>query len=144
MQTPFWIPITASIIGALVGAFLGFVWQTKRDKKANKKNVLAVLMAHRAVGSYELEWIKALNVIDVYFYDNKAVRELCHKYFAYTKPPYFEKGQHVDVLFQLIVEMAKDIGYTDLKHSDINDFYAPEALKTHYPQGPYNSEPEKP
>lgn len=136
-----WIPIIASIMGAGVGAFLGFLWQTKKEKKTNKKYILATLMAYRGVGAAEHDWIKALNMVDIYFYDNKKVRDLLHDYFKHLYRPLYDTGAHARILLQLLREMALDVGYTDLKESDIIDYYFPEELKRIYPTGPDKSAP---
>jgi hypothetical protein len=134
MNTPEIVTLIAAILGAAVGAFLGFVWQTKNDKKKDKKTILATIMAYRGVGAAEHDWVKALNMVDVIFYDNKKVRTLLHDYFKHLYRPLFDTGQHGKILLDLIHEMVKDIGYKDLTQTDIMDFYFPEALGQLYPK----------
>lgn len=126
-------PIIATVIGASLGAFLGFIWQTKRDKKLHKISILATIMAYRGVGSAEHDWVKALNMVDLIFYDNKKVRLLLHDYFKHLYRPLFETGQHGKILLDLIHEMIKDIGYKDITQTDIMDFYFPETIGKMYP-----------
>jgi hypothetical protein len=113
------------ILATAIGAFLGFIYQSKSEKKRDKKNILVVLMAYRGLKAREDDFVKALNIVDVYFHDNKKVRELLHDYFKHLYPPYFENGHHERILHALILAMAKDIGYTDIVESDINDYYFP-------------------
>lgn len=127
------IPIAASVLGAIVGSFIGFLWQTRNDRRKEKKKVLSTLMAYRGIGAAEHEWVKALNMIDVVFYSNKKVRILLHDYFKHLYRPLFDTGQHGKILLDLIHEMIKDIGYKRIKQTDIMDFYFPEALGQRYP-----------
>jgi hypothetical protein len=90
-------------------------------------------MMYRNVGANELDWIKALNVVDLVFHKDKKVKELYHKFIAYTLPDMFPTKQYVDVFYQMLEEMAKCSGHKNLRGTDIRDFYAPEALLLHYP-----------
>lgn len=119
------IPIVASILGALLGAFLGFLWQTRAEKSRNKKNILGIIMAYRGLLAEEDEFVRALNLVDLYFYDNKEVRLLVHDYFKHLYSPLYETGHHARILLSLILAMAKDVGYGDLQANDITDFYFP-------------------
>lgn len=136
-----WVPICAAVIGAALGSFLGFIWQSKKDKKTNKKTILATLMAYRGVGAAEHDWIKALNMIDIYFYGNEKVIHLRREYFKHLYRPLYDTGAHARILLDLLSEMAKDIGYRNLKQSDITDYYFPEELHKLYPTGPDKSAP---
>lgn len=82
-------------------------------------------MAYRGLLSREDDFVKALNMIDIYYYDNKNVRLLCHDYFKHLYSPLFETGHHNRILLSLILAMAKDVGYTKLNANDITDFYLP-------------------
>lgn len=114
------------IMAAATGAFLGFIWQSKNDKNKDKKQLLGILMAYRGLTAREDDFVKALNMIDVFFYDSKEVRNILHDYFKHLYKPLYETGHHNRILLQLILAMAKNIGYTDLKESDITDYYYPE------------------
>ncbi len=83
-------------------------------------------MAHRHTGASEDEFVKALNLIDIIFHNNKKVKELLHKYLDVTRGDLFTVGERVNVFFELLLEMGKDIGYKNLTRSDVNDFYSPE------------------
>ena len=125
------IPILATIIGA----FFGFIYQNKSEKNRDKKSLLAVLMASRGLLSREDDFVKTLNMIDIYFYDNKKVRVLCHDYFKHLYSPLFETGHHTRILLSLILAMAKDIGYTNLESNDITDFYFPARYNQQHIEG---------
>ena len=120
------------IIAALIGAFLGFVYNTKSEKKRDKKNILAVLMAYRGVKAHEDDFVKALNMVDIYYYDSKKVRRICHEYFYSLDSPIFETGQHSRILRSLILAMAIECGYKEIRESDIDHYYLPQIYIQRY------------
>lgn len=124
------ITILASFAAALIGAVAAFWFQNKAEKKREKKQILAVLMAYRGLQAREDDFVKAVNMVDVFFYDSEEVRRLCHEYFKHLYRPLFDTGHHERLLYDLIVAMAKDVGYKNLTHSDITDYYLPERYFT--------------
>ena len=111
------------LIAAFIGAVCAFTYNIRLQKHNDKKLVLATLMAFRFAGVYEVEFVKALNMVDIVFYDNKKVRELLHKYYTYYSNSIYSGGHRVDTIFEMMFEMGKDIGYKELKQSDIKDFF---------------------
>jgi hypothetical protein len=134
-MTQLWIPIIASVVSATLGALLAYLWTTRNDRRKDKKQILNALMAHRGVTVRDENWTRALNLIDLTFYDNKKIKELRVKYFSSLRPPTFDTGDHNKILLDLIFEMAKDIGYSSLKQTDIMDYYYPQLYE---PQPPLN------
>jgi len=142
----------ATIGGAIIGSFLGFLWQMKSEKRKMKINVFQTLMAYRGVGAIEPDWIKCLNIIDVVFYGNKKIKTLRKDYFTHLYEPLYSTRQHEKILLDLLFEIAKDIGYKSLTQSDILDYYGPKLLRTIYnlpndrdelpPTAPGNATPE--
>jgi hypothetical protein len=126
------------LVSAILGVVLALWYQYKTDKKKDKKQILAVLLAHRGVYAREPDFVKAVNLIDIYFYDNKEVRRLGHSYISKLAPPDFESGEHLKILLDLILEMAKDIGYADLKQSDIINYYYPQFYEPILKEGEEN------
>jgi len=120
------ITIISSFAAALIGAVAAFWFQNRAEKKREKKQILAVLMAYRGLQAREDDFVKAVNMIDIFYYDSKPVRTLCHEYFKHLYRPLFDTGHHERLLFDLIVAMAKDVGYKNLTHSDMTDYYLPE------------------
>ncbi|MFP5079492.1 DUF6680 family protein [Pedobacter sp. JCM 36344] len=133
--------ILATLIASGIGAFLGFIYQKISENKRDKKNILAILMAYRGIKAYEDDFVKALNMIDVYFYDSSSVRKLCHQYFDSLDVPIFATGQHERILRALILAMAKDCGYSGIVESDIAHYYLPEAYIQRYGGKPDKTEP---
>ena len=125
--------IFVPLFSACLGAILAFRYQRTIEIKRDKRLIIQTLMRYRNVLANELEWIKALNVIDIIFCNDKKVIELYHTFLAQTQHPIFENKQFVETYYQLIFQMAQCSDYKNLTLQDIRDFYSPEALKFHYP-----------
>lgn len=136
--------IAMPLLAAFVGAVLAFRYQRTMELKRDKRLVIQTLMIYRNVGANELDWIKALNAIDVVFNKDKKVRELFHTFLAQTRPPLFQNGQWIETFYQLVFEMARCSDYKSLTMHEIRDFYSPEALMQHYPNRNVGSEPSPP
>jgi len=89
-------------------------------------------MAYRTVGAVEIDWVKALNMIDIVFHDNKEIKRLLRSYMFHTDVSRYFTGHHQTVLVELLVEIGKVCGYTELTESDIRDGYNPKALRHIY------------
>lgn len=135
------LPVLIPIVAAVAGAFMGSVWQKLNEKRKDKKQILSIIMMYRGLTAREDDFIKAINVIDIYFSGNKEVIDLLRKYLSHLTRPLYETGEHSRILLDLILAMAKDLGYTNLKATDIMDHYFPEKyslaipLKTEAPEG---------
>jgi hypothetical protein len=101
-------------------------------------------MMYRNVGAHELDWVKALNVIDIVFHKDKEVIVLFRTFLAQTRPPFFENRQYVETFYSMVFQMAQCSDYKSLTVADIRDFYSPEALAQHYPNRNVISEPSPP
>lgn len=134
--------ILIPVIAAFVGALLAFRYQHRIELKREKRYVLQTLMMYRNVGADELDWIKALNAIDLVYINHKRVIELYHKFIAYTQPDMFATRQYIDVFYDLIYEMGQCSGHKKLTLAYIRDFYAPEALNLHYPSRNARTDPK--
>lgn len=126
------IPLIAAFVGAVIGAIMAFRYQRKMEIQRDKRGLMQMLMAYRSVGAVEIDWIKALNMIDIVFHDNKEVKELLRSYMYHTDQKRFNNGEHERVLVQLLYKMGQSSGYTDLKESDIRDAYNPIAINHIY------------
>ncbi|MGG9972754.1 DUF6680 family protein [Ferruginibacter sp. SUN002] len=134
--------IIVPLIAAGIGAILAFRYQNTLELKREKRQILQVLMMYRNAGANELDWIKALNAVDVVFHDEKNIRALLHTFFSQTEKHIIQNQQYWQTYNQMLLEMARSIGYKDVTLQDIRDFYAPEALKWHYPLKSEQTEPK--
>ncbi|GAB2809890.1 DUF6680 family protein [Ferruginibacter profundus] len=126
------IPLAAACIGAVIGAIMAFRYQRKMELQRDKRGIMQLIMAYRSVGAVEIDWIKALNMIDIVFHNNKKVKALLRKYMYYTEEIRFNTGEHKAVLTELIYEMGQSSGYNDLTEADIRDAYNPIAISHIY------------
>lgn len=141
MQLLFWRKLLSLWWLHLPGLLLAFIYQKRLQTKQDKKYIIATLMAYRFAGPDEVDFVKALNMVDIVFHSNKKVRDLLHKYFEYTGSNIYSGGHRVTTFFEMLLEMGRDIGYKDLKHSDLRNFYTPNWKPTQEP--PETDKPEK-
>lgn len=131
--TDFFEKVLIPLVAAGIGAVLAFRYQNHLELKRDKRHIIQALMMYRNVGANELDFIKALNAVDIVFHDNKKVRTLLHTYFDQLVEPYFHNYQWRDTFFEMLYEMAQSSGYSNLTKDDIRNYYSPRALDWHYP-----------
>jgi len=101
------IPIASASGGAIVGAMAAFRFQYRIELRRERRAVIQNLMMYRNVGAHELDWIKAINVIDVVFHGEPQVIELYHTFLAQLRTPLFENRQWLETYYQLVHAMAQ-------------------------------------
>jgi hypothetical protein len=109
------------------------IWvQSWKEKRQQKRYIFASLMStrHQVISD---EIVRALNMIDVVFYDKKKIRELWHEYYdmlhneGLNNPLGWE--QRNTKKLELITEMAKEVGFSkEITHIDVNRVYSPVGL----------------
>ena len=108
--------------------FVGIQFQNRKSKKDAKLKLFLTLMANRKTTTINKEWVDSLNQIDVVFQDNKKIRASWLAFFdsLHPKSQHFENKNsfHLD----LLSEIANDLGYKDLKQTEIDRFYNPQAF----------------
>ena len=122
------INIAAIIIGPISAVWITLWWQQRKEKRDAKRRLFTTLMAHRRKIPPPIEWVNALNVIDVIFADVPEVVQLWHKYYEHlANPPAnqnFETREHTYIL--LLSAMARSLGYKRLEQTDIDKYYTPQ------------------
>jgi hypothetical protein len=142
MQTKDWCYLIATIVSPIVaavgGAWLAIFWQGRKQKLDAKERLFLTLMALRQSKPPAIEWVNALNTIDVVFVKDKPVLDLWHRYYEMlANPPVNQNFEIRDHLYlDLLSEMALAIGYK-MKITDIAKFYSPQA---HVDQMLHNAE----
>jgi hypothetical protein len=136
--------IVVPLLAACIGAIIAFRYQRTTELKRDKRLIIQTLMVYRNVGAHELDWIKALNAVDIVFNKDKKVRELYHTLLAQLRPPLFANKQWIETFYQLVFEMARCSEYKHLTMHDIRDYYSPNALDIHYPNMNVITEPSAP
>lgn len=119
------ITVTATPIIVWV---LGMKYQKRKAKNDAKMEVFLTLMANRRVDPISKEWVDSLNVIDVVFQDDANVRQAWKNYFEslHEKSPHYGSGNTFKI--SLLSEMAKSLGYKDLKQTEIDSTYYPQVF----------------
>ena len=106
--------------------FMGIKFQDRAAKRKAKEDLFLTLMANRRKSPPSEAKVDALNQIDIIFQDNKSVRLAWRAYFdsLHQKSQHFENQNsfHLD----LLSEIAKDLGYKDLKQTELDRVYTPQ------------------
>lgn len=120
------------LVSAVIGAILAFWYQRKMEIRRDRRNLMQALMSYRTVGAIEIDWVRCLNMIDAVFHDNKEVKRLFRSYMYHTDTSRYANGHHQEVLVQLLIQMGKACGYTQITETDIRDGYNPISLRHIY------------
>jgi hypothetical protein len=132
-----WITIAALVLGPVLAVVTQLWWKHHKLKRDQKLYVFGTLMTLRG-GTVTQDYVKALNFIDVVFYKTAAVRTkwknvLTHlSADGYTAQPILPATieRTRDLTAELLVEMAKDLGFDyDFTHIKENAYY-PQVLVT--------------
>jgi hypothetical protein len=132
-----WITIAAIILGPIFAVVTQLWWQHHKQKRDQKLWVFGTLMTLRG-SSLTQDFVKALNFIDVVFYENQTVRTKWKNLLTHLSSDAY-KGEQIsqgtlehtrDLQAELLVEMAKDLGFGyDFTHIKERAYY-PQALVT--------------
>lgn len=120
---------TAIFLATLFGPIIAVIitlWHQERSKRRDMEQRLFVtLMAHRKSFPPPVEWVNALNLIDVVFFDRRKVLTAWRDLYDYfhVKPMDLRQLNHKSVA--LLTEIAKELGYKNLQQIDIDKFYSP-------------------
>lgn len=123
------IMITTALISGLLATVITLIWQRIAERKDRKIKIFETLMAYRYMISSE-ESVKALNSIDIIFYDNPNVRKAYAAFLDETdKDP--EKNPNVNIedkQLKLLEEMSNVLRYKNLQWDTIKRYYYPIGL----------------
>jgi hypothetical protein len=119
-----WVTGLAIFLGPLLGVIFTFWFQSRKDRSTEKHRLFLNLMGERKGLFISQQMAQALNTIDVVFADNTNVTNLWHKYYALLAQPPGEERDHVWI--ELLTAMAADLGYSNLKQTDLIKFYIPQ------------------
>ena len=74
------------------------------------------------------EWMKSLNLIDTIFHQHPIILKLWHEYYDMLHMQNRNYETENRKLLDLLLEIAKYLGYKSLKQTDIDSFYMPIGL----------------
>lgn len=120
------INIIALFSGPILAVVITLIYQSQKEKRAVKVQLFTTLMAHRKTLS--VEWVNALNLVDVVFSEHAKVVALWHEYYALLhveSPEQYRTREKTCT--NLLAEMGKVLGYKNLQQVDIDKFYTPVA-----------------
>lgn len=122
------INLIAIIVGPVFAVGITLWWQGRKEQREAKCRLFLTLMAHRRAFPSAVDWVNALNVIDVVFAEHPQVVQLWHEYYAgLVNPPAnqnFQQREHTYLL--MLSAMARSLGYRRLEQTDIDKFYSPQ------------------
>lgn len=123
------VMVAAVLIGPVIAVLITLWWQRRKESHDSKKRLFLTLMVHRRANPPAIEWVNALNVIDVVFSEHHQVVELWHRYYeSLSNPPAnknYEQREHTYLL--MLSAMARSLGYKRLEQTDIDKYYTPQA-----------------
>lgn len=120
-----WITGLAIFLGPLAGVIFTIWFQHRKERLDTRQELFLDLMAERkAALGVSPNVARALNKIDVVFAESSKVKTLWHEYYALLQQPPGELRNHK--WLELLVEMAKELGYTKLSQTDLDKFYLPQ------------------
>ena len=129
MDTKDWLFLLAAVLSPVLAAWLTLFWQNRKQQRDAKERLFLTLMAHRRAFPPTIEWVNALNVIDVVFSEQHQVVELWHRYYEYlhqnSQNDNYQQREHTYLL--MLSAMARELGYRRLEQTDIDKFYSPQA-----------------
>ena len=124
------VTVIALIAGPVIAVSITLWYQRRSEKRSAKERLFSVLMAHRRSNPPTLEWVQALNLIDVIFQNHSSVLTKWRELYDLMNHPatQINWGQVGHVRIELLSEMAAALGYQRLRQTDIDRFYYPQLL----------------
>lgn len=125
--------VISAILSGLLGVVVTLCVQKKALKRAEKKAIFKTLMENRFIYGPSYEKTRALNAIDVTFYDSKEVLVAWGALYEYYSESMdnFEPTKSQDRMIKLLQTMAHDLGYKKLDWTTIKNPYIPVGINTH-------------
>lgn len=119
--------IITSLLSGLLATVVTIVWQQRSKVAVQKLNIFKTLMTYR-FQIVAKENVIALNAIDVFFYDDKAVRLAYREFLSETEKKPEVDANIEDRYLKLLEEIAKAVGLSRIKWDEIKRFYYPTGL----------------
>ena len=122
-----WVTGLAILLGPLAGVIFTLWFQARKEKNDAKNRLFLILMAHRKSNPPTFDLVNGLNLIDAVFSKNQSVVLLWHQYYDLLSQErvnwHLAEAKYLD----LLSEMAKVLGYSELSQTSIARFYSPVA-----------------
>ncbi|MBI4763755.1 MAG: hypothetical protein HY787_04030 [Deltaproteobacteria bacterium] len=126
------VNILAVLLSPLIALLVTVHLQNRKQKRAHKLWIFNTLIATRHSPLIEAN-VRALNMIDVAFYDRPKVRELWHDYFDMLSNEGLDNElgwkQRQKKNLEMITEIGRVLGYGKaITHLDVDRVYYPKGL----------------
>ena len=108
------INIIAVIVAPIAAVLIGQLLQNRAEKRRDKMELFKTLMMSR--NGWNIESVRALNILDIVFSDDKSVRSAWEKYYdklCIENPSETELKKIQDAQYTLLETMAVSLGYKD-------------------------------
>lgn len=119
------VEIIAILLSPLLAWMVTILYQNRAEKRKAKRDLFMVLMAKRKTNPPPIEFVDALNKIDVVFQENKNVRAAAKSYLDSLYEHSILQGTSNSYLLDMLSEMANVLGYKNLRQTEIDRFYSP-------------------
>jgi hypothetical protein len=119
--------IVSSVLSGILATVITLAWQNKSEKVKMKREIFTTLMAYR-FNIANAESVKALNCVQVVFYNNEDVRNAWKKFKTVADTVPFIQQNLIDAHISLLEEIAKDLKYNNINWTEIKSSYYPEAI----------------
>ena len=120
-----WVTGLAIFLGPLAGVIFTLWFQARKDKADAKNRLFLVLMAHRKSNPPTFDLVNGLNLIDAVFAKDRKIVELWHQYYDLLSQDrvngHLAEAKYLD----LLSEMARVLGYSEMSQTAIARFYSP-------------------
>lgn len=121
-----WIEITAIITGPISAVAITLWYNSYREKRQQKVNLFLTLIATRKTNPIPERFVDSLNMIDVVFHNKKEIIKQWKRVFESLHNDPFQVETYDKRMLDLLDAMAKELGYSGIKQTDLSDFYAPQ------------------
>jgi hypothetical protein len=127
-----WIAIASIFNGPMIAIFISIWYQNRKEKKESKLNCFLTLLSYRGYHPIPYQSVIALNQTNVLFSDDSDTLSAWSKYYnsLNQNPP---NQMTVDSNFlDLLDSMAKNLGYKNLKQTQLGKYYSPQQYADNY------------
>jgi len=119
--------VVSMLLSGLLATLVTIIYQKRAFDHAAKLKVFETTMSYR-YRFFSEESVKALNSIDVIFHDNDSVRKAWRSFIDETEKTPSNGVSIDDKYIKVLEEMAKAVGYKNIKWDDLKKHYYPTGL----------------
>lgn len=126
------INVIAIAISPAIAVYIGRQLDDRTERRKDKMEIFKTLMMAR-IHSWTYESVKALNIIDIVFADDKNVRQAwkdLYSRYCISNPSAIEMKEREQLMYKLIENIGISLGYKDkITWETIQKPYMPEGMK---------------